>query len=161
MTMDDYKFTRKYVNRIRPQQDLSGLQENSFCWLAPSQFTKLYATLLINILPHYSPLQSIQGYSLCPQIYNLIPCTPCCGEAWERGYSLYICLRAPHASVKFIPRSKPLVSAVVCHQRVFSHLNILLRSGLICIKYTAYNIMFSLMFLLKKRRCRKSFQKVS
>ena len=27
MTMDDYKFTQKYVNRVRPQQDPSGLRE--------------------------------------------------------------------------------------------------------------------------------------
>ena len=31
MTIDDYKFTtRKYVNKIRPQQDPSGLQEELF-----------------------------------------------------------------------------------------------------------------------------------
>ena len=30
MMMDDYKFTRRYVNRIRPQQDPSGLREELF-----------------------------------------------------------------------------------------------------------------------------------
>ena len=48
MMMDDYKLTQKYVNRIRPKQDPSGLREELF--LLPGAKPVYNATVLMQRL---------------------------------------------------------------------------------------------------------------